>query len=363
MRIVLFTSAATKSGGARQAYYLAAGLRERGHQLTFCVPQRSTLNEVDPAFDFVRLPKRRSQWRAVVEQAAGDGPAIVHGFHSKALKCVAWWSMGWRFGLRKRSYVAIASRGVCHVPSNPLPYIAPSMDAFTANSGACGEVMMRVGAPRTKVRLLHNGVPQARVTPARTPQAVREELGAGAHTFVVGTVAGDKPVKGVDVLMDAFAKLVAAGDADSLLVLVGCNPTKWGPIVEGLGIAERVRIIPRTENVADYLSAYDCFVLPSRGRQESMPNTMLEALFLGVPVVGTSVGGVPEVAGRCGLVVAPDDVAATTAAISRMRDDEPFRRTCAQAAREASAQFTLDARVEAAETLYTELLSTRGLLG
>ena len=87
-----------------------------------------------------------------------------------------------------------------------------------------------------------------------------------------------------------------------------------GFLCDTLGI-EKVRLIGQTERVSDYLQIADAFVFPSKN-MDSAPNTLLEAIRMGLPVVAATVGGVPEIAQNNGLLVPPDDTEALTRAFT-----------------------------------------------
>ena len=102
--------------------------------------------------------------------------------------------------------------------------------------------------------------------------------------------------------------------------MVGANPDLWLPLCDTLGIREKVRLIGQTERVSDYLQIADAFVFPSKN-MDSAPNTLLEAIRMGLPVVAATVGGVPEIAQNNGLLVPPDDTEALTRALQEMASD------------------------------------------
>ena len=358
MRVLFLTSSETASGGSRQALYVARGLSDRGHDVTLLAPEGSPLPGIDPAVPTATLPARRREWRAFVEGLMPDdgSPAVLHAYHNKACKLAALWGLLWR--LSGRQAVVLLNRGVCYRPGNPLPWWSPGVDAVTTNSRACADVLRRIGAPRAKLKVIYNGVPPDRVAPSRSAAEVRAELGLTPDAFVIGSVTGDKPVKGVEVLVRAAAKAARHGFT-ARLVLVGANPEKWTPQAEALGVAHLFNFIPRTPQVADYLQIFDAFAISSLS--ESLPNTLLEACLAGLPVLSTAVGGVPELIEGRGILVRPGDADALADGLVRMASDAEARQRFAQASQELARTFTMERKIATTEALYQELLVRRGL--
>ncbi|GKS58909.1 glycosyl transferase family 1 [Nitrospira sp.] len=105
-------------------------------------------------------------------------------------------------------------------------------------------------------------------------------------------------------------------------------------------------------------SAADVFVIPSM--QDNLPNTVMEAMACGTPVIGFDVGGVRDMVrpDRTGLLVTPGDVGELRVAIERLVNDPPLgRRMGAEARRVAEAEYPLLLQAERYHTLYSELLS------
>ncbi|WP_035068811.1 glycosyltransferase family 4 protein [Nitratidesulfovibrio termitidis] len=361
MRILLVTSSSTRSGGARQALYLAEGLLEHGHQVTVFTPPNSTLRTLSDTMPWADLPEAPGRWKATLEAAMpapGQGPCIVQAFHNKAVKRLAWHGLFWR----RRGVVCVGYRGVVYRPGNPLTYWSPGLDAFVANSHACAKVLRGMGVGERRLAVIHNGIPAVRLMPGRAADAVRAELDLPAGSTLLGCVAGDKEVKGVDPLLRAFA--LACGpnnrqDGGPHLIVVGVTPGRWQPLCTELGITGRVRLVKHSNCVADYLQLLDAFVLPSLS--ESMPNTLLEAICSGLPVIASQVGGVPELVRGNGLLAPPGDVPALARALASVMDDAGLRATWAAASRAIAPDFSTDARVARYEALYRTLLQRRGL--
>ena len=130
--------------------------------------------------------------------------------------------------------------------------------------------------------------------------------------------------------------------------------------VEAAGLSSRVHFLGGRRDLGDLLSAIDMFVLPSLW--EGLPLSLVLAMGAGVPVVSTTVGGVPEVVedGRTGLLVPPGDAAALGVAVARLVTDPALGRRLADAARaEVLPKFGVDDYVASVAGLYDRLLRER----
>lgn len=173
---------------------------------------------------------------------------------------------------------------------------------------------------------------------------------------VLLTIARHDPVKGLDVLLEAFVSV----PPPTRLVLVGSGPE--GEALRrqchGLGLDDRVefREVPWDQRAADIMSCYDGLVLPSR--LEGFPVTIIEAMLSGLPVVATDVGSVREavVPGETGWIVEPEDPEALAAAIVEMVADPGRASRMGQNARRiAESKFTIDATIDAYMRVYARV--------
>jgi glycosyltransferase involved in cell wall biosynthesis len=117
-------------------------------------------------------------------------------------------------------------------------------------------------------------------------------------------------VKGIDVLLEAWALLPEEIRADSTLVIVGDGPARadLARLAQARNVCDSVRLVGARPEVLGYYRAADIFVLPSR--TEGLSNALLEAMATELPVVATAVGGAPDIVehGVNGLLVPPEDV-------------------------------------------------------
>jgi glycosyltransferase involved in cell wall biosynthesis len=357
MHIIFLTSSDNASGGGRQALYLAEGMREKGHSVIFFSPRESMLRplaaELAPGIEWRDLPEKRCDWRKALENAMPlNEPAIVHAFHNKAVKTLAWSGTLWR--LQHKPVACAAHRGVIYPPKNPLPYILPGIRLFAVNSKACLDTLPLFWR-KNAGKVVYNCVPDAKITPGRSREDVRAELGITEKTRLIGCVSNNAPVKGLESLLRAFVDIRAQGGGeDRILCLVSADAAKWMPLCVELGILESVRMIPRTELVADYLQLFTLFVLPSLS--ESSPNTLLEAMRMGRPAVCSNVGGVSECIHDARFLVPAGDAAALAAAVNAALADPEALGEAARRNLAFSEQFTMPKKLAVMEELYNGLL-------
>ncbi len=161
------------------------------------------------------------------------------------------------------------------------------------------------------------------------------------------------------LLLRAFA---AVRNPQAHLILVGDGALREAMEreIRALGLAGRAHLLGRRTDVADCLAAGDVFVLSSDW--EGNPLGVMEAMASGLPVVATSVGGVPELvdSGRHGILVEPGNAAALTAAMESLLGNPELRFAFGNASRErALREFSVESMVRAYGGLYASLLAKR----
>jgi len=220
------------------------------------------------------------------------------------------------------------------------------------------EASIRAGVPCARTRYIPNGVDAARFTPDVDGAPVRRELGIASDALVVLAARRMVPKNGVRYLAAAAKGFVRD---DVTLVLVGDGEER--PLVERIladdGVRDRVILAGSRANpeMPGFYAASDVVVLPSL--QEATSIAGLEAMATGRPLVGTRVGGIPELIedGRTGVLVPPTDPEALAAGVRRLLDDADFRKKAGDTARrQVLERFSWD--VVAAQTVdaYKEVL-------
>jgi glycosyltransferase involved in cell wall biosynthesis len=239
--------------------------------------------------------------------------------------------------------------------------LAPSIDLHITHSRGIHDSVLRAyaGRPR-RVECVSLGIDLGRFdrTLAKPERVTAYRGGAGR---VVGTIGRLVPQKAIHVLLDATPALLEADPATRVLV-VGDGPLRSALEAQAreLGIAHAVEFAGYQEDVVSAYAAMDVFVLPSR--DEGFGLVFLEAMAVGVPVIGTRVIGSEDAVedGTTGLLVPYADAPALAQAVRRLLDDAELRcrlrNTAAERVRQSSSREQFAARVEAA---YRGLMQSR----
>ncbi|RME38024.1 MAG: glycosyltransferase family 1 protein [Planctomycetota bacterium] len=209
--------------------------------------------------------------------------------------------------------------------------------AVTVVSRELSEWAVRAGAVAERVHVIPNGADPAAYAGVDR-QAAREELGLAG--FVVGFVGSLKQWHGVDVLLEAFARLRAEHD-DARLLVVGTGPEEevLKKQATALGLNGTVRFtgaVPH-EQVPTLVRAMDLAVAPFR-RQEHFyfsPIKLFEYMMGGVCIAASNLGQIAEVLddGRTGVLVEPDDPVALGGVLKRLYRDAEARAALGRNAR------------------------------
>jgi glycosyltransferase involved in cell wall biosynthesis len=231
-----------------------------------------------------------------------------------------------------------------------------------AHLAVSGEVRSTVAeGHRAGVEVVLHGIDLAEARAhGEERSGVRAELGVGGGEVLVGTVANLRPSKAYPDLLRA-AQLVVEAGVPATFVAVGHGPLEAELRAEAAarGLGDRFRFLGYRADAVRLISGFDVFALASE--HEGLPVAVMEALALGVPVVATAVGGLPEMVtdGQEGRLVAAGRPDLLAAALTEVARDPDRRAAMAAAARQRSEEFSAERSLRRLEEIYRSVAGPR----
>jgi sugar transferase (PEP-CTERM/EpsH1 system associated) len=280
---------------------------------------------------------------AVVAAKLAGVRCIVHSEHGRDLHTMG--PQPWRRRLLRRISYACADRVFC---------VSRELRNYY-----CRQLAMKTSS----LDVIANGVDVGQFAPNPKARSERRtSLGIGPRTIVVGTVGRLDPVKDhVTLLRAADATLKKSVELRLVIVGDGLQQTALeNELKSRPDLARRTFFTGDVSNVADWLSSFDIFVLPSLS--EGMSNTLLEAMAVGIAPIATAVGGNVEVVehGRSGMLVPPGDAEAICAFLIQLATADEHRRVLGRNARErVIMHFSFERMLKRYEEMYCDLMTAR----
>jgi glycosyltransferase involved in cell wall biosynthesis len=204
-----------------------------------------------------------------------------------------------------------------------------------------------------RLHLLPNG--WGRGAELLTRAAAREQLGLPADEKLVAWVGRLSREKGADVMVEAVPHL----PPDVGLAMLGDGPERAALVAqaERLGVAGRIRWLGMVPGSGQYLAAFDAFALSSR--TEGTPIALFEAMAARLPVVATSVGGVPDVVTQQEAILVPaEQPEALAVAIGRALSERSSATRAAAALARLEQQYGVAQWVRRHEEIYRAAMAT-----
>lgn len=228
-------------------------------------------------------------------------------------------------------------------------------DAVTAVSNDLIQETRTLLDIKTPIDLTYNFVDK-RVYYPREVESLREDFAASDEKILMH-ISNFRPVKRVSDVIEIFKRVSNKIPAKLLLVGEGPEQSKIQCKVKNLGLENRVYFLGKQEDVAQIISLADVLLLPSE--KESFGLVSLEAMACGVPTIGSTAGGIPELVtnGETGFLSAIGDVEEMAENAIMLLTNEPLRETFRQACLvRARNQFCNDIITEQYESIYYRVL-------
>jgi glycosyltransferase involved in cell wall biosynthesis len=342
LRIAFVVNQLALGGAERQAVDIAKRLAARGHHCTFFSFYGKRLLEPEllrSGIELVRLDAGRSYWRGVWRLSR----ELQNGKFDVVNSYMALASSFCRLSAR---LAGVPSVSVEQLPGDRYPFhvrLANDVSLNLVDAVICSSREVRRTLRRgtnwyLRTRpsvVIHNTIDLERLEAERGERTpTRRGLGIAEDDVVFTNVGRFVPQKGLDVLIDAFPRIVE-GEPRARLLLVG-----WGPMREelagrasALGVADRVVVCLERPDAPAIIAASDAFLFPSH--YEGFGIALAEAMALGVPVAASRVPPLNEIVrdGVDGLLVDPGDPEALAQAALVLAHDPVLRARMVASAR------------------------------
>lgn len=244
---------------------------------------------------------------------------------------------------------------IAHLPDNRA--YSRHIDRTLVENEDVRTSLLNKGEQLERIRLIKSGVDLERFAPTLRSRRALERLGIDQSRFIAGfsgRLSSEKDPQAVLRIAQGFAK------ADRVcFVMTGAGPLEADlrRRIARLHLAGRVHLVGMVAEVRDYLAGYDVLLLPSK--VDGRPMVVLEALAMGIPVIASRVGGLPELVqhGETGFLCDPGDTGAFVRCIGELARDPQRHAQMRQAARRfAEAHLGLEAMLSAYAEAFSELL-------
>lgn len=346
---------------------MARELTALGHRVVVACAKGTGLAERAPAAGIETrivpgLDRRKNPFAFVLAAArvrrlvAELSPDVVHAYRSPPHLMAL-------LAARGRPGVKVVRTRATMVPPRANPFnrrVHASTDRTLVSAEVVKALCVAAGFDASRIAVVHGGLELERFDPATHDKAAaKRALGVPADALVVGHLARLATVKGHEHLIAAMREVVAAHPT-ARLVLAGRALPGMREKVEGWIAAARLRehvtIAGEVADAAATIAAFDVGVVSSIG-SEAFSRAALEYLAMGVPVVATRVGSLPELVedGVTGLLVPAGDASALARGIGALLSDLPRREAAGRAARTAASRYGAPAQAAKIEAIYREI--------
>lgn len=291
--------------------------------------------------------------RKIVREDAID---LIYALSNRGLSCTV-------LGLMTSPIPIATYRGtVGHLswldPSAWLTFLNPKVKKILCVSEAVAQYLRDIKVREDKIVTIYKGHDIAWYKSTPPP---RSSLGLPDDAFVVGCTAMMRPVKGVDILIEAVSSLLQELPKLHLVLIGGIKDPVIEKLIASFPSKDRLHLTGFRKDATQLATLCDATVMASKTR-EGFPKSVIEAMAQGVPAIVSDVGGMPELVGRgsAGIVVPPSNVPELAHAIRTLYNDRERARELGRLGQQRiNDVFNVNTTIEKMHGVFSDLVTTR----
>ncbi len=365
---ILVAESSTAVGGQELAVLLhAEGLRKRGHDLRLILEPGSLIAEMASrkGLPVELVTMKRSHYPAAIlafrRLILRERPAILQVNSSRDS-----WIGGLAARLVHRRPKVIRVRHISTPLNNNfmtrlLYRRLVDMVIVTGGERTRRALIERDGLAADRVAAFPIGLDVEYFRPAPPDRDLRHELGLPGSQKLVGLISYLRTYKGHNYFIDAAARVLPR-HSDTTFLIVGEGPEEQAirARIESRGLTDAVKMLGFRHDLLNVFRSLDLFVIPSV-EGDTIPQVLMQALAVGLPVVSTTVGSIPDVVvdGETGYVVPPRDAAALAERIEVLLEDASLRKRMGEQGRALVERlYSIDRMLDELERVYRNVLTS-----
>jgi len=345
MKKVLFITDSDKqlSGGLKQLYLNAIGLLEKKCQIYLAAKNNAGIVTLLQKHISGYLPLDFANYRSdgikLADFIENNQIDIVHTFHNKGHKVGVWAKK------YNQNFKLFINRGVDFVPTNFFYYLNPKIDGFICNSHSVADKLRKIFIPGKKINVLYN----AFTLEGEFHENSKKNNITKNDKLNICTIASGAKWKGFVYTLKSINEV----NCDFDFYVLGVDKKNEYIQLLSSDAAKKTHWLGRRKDIIPILSNMDLFIYtPISG--DSCPNVILEAMYAGLPVISTYVGGIPEVVknDKGGIIVKKKDYRSAARCIELMLKNDEKRRNMSTFNKKQIAKYSLERKINGLLEIY-----------